>query len=158
MAERDRDEQGRARNARPRDALGRPLPYGVPGIATMPDDLDLPPEDSLRLAQKLLDEGRPFHAHEVLEAAWKSAPERDRELWKGLAQLAVGFTHVRRGNEKGAITLLSRAVQRISGYPDPPHGIAAARLTDHAGDLIDRIERDGLQSITAARLRPKLKT
>lgn len=156
MAERDRDDQGRARNARPRDALGRPLPYGTPGISTMPDDLDMPPDDSLRLAQKLLDEGRPFHAHEVLEAAWKSAADQERELWKGLAQLAVGFTHVRRGNEKGAITLLTRAVQRISGYPDPPYGIAAARLTDHARDLIDRIERDGLQTITAARLRPKL--
>ena len=29
--ERDRDEVGRARQARPRDRLGRPLPYGSPG-------------------------------------------------------------------------------------------------------------------------------
>src|SRR5829696_2092498 len=27
--DRDRDVEGRARNARPRDALGRPLPYGT---------------------------------------------------------------------------------------------------------------------------------
>ena len=30
-SDRDRDAEGRARNARPRDALGRPLPYGAVG-------------------------------------------------------------------------------------------------------------------------------
>ncbi|MYW74515.1 DUF309 domain-containing protein, partial [Pseudonocardia sp. SID8383] len=29
---RDRDDRGRARNARPRDAAGRPLPHGAPGV------------------------------------------------------------------------------------------------------------------------------
>ena len=33
----------RPRNARPRDAYGRPLPHGATGIPTMPDDLALPP-------------------------------------------------------------------------------------------------------------------
>ena len=41
--------------------------------------------------------GRPFHAHEVLEAFWKAAPPAERDFWQGLAQLAVGLTHARRG-------------------------------------------------------------
>ena len=57
--------------------------------------------------------GLPFHAHEVLEASWKAAPEAERELWQGLAQLAVGLTHVLRGNPTGATTLLQRARRRI---------------------------------------------
>ncbi len=38
-----------------------------------------------------------FHAHEVLEDAWKTGPEAQRELWRGLAQLAVGLTHAAPG-------------------------------------------------------------
>ena len=65
---RDRDPAGRPRNARPRDGLGRPLPRGALGQERVPDDLVLSPDESLALAQQMLDEGRPFHAHEVLEA------------------------------------------------------------------------------------------
>ena len=74
----------------------------------MPDDLVLPPLESLAEAQRLLDAGRPFHAHEVLEGTWKAAPEHERELWQGLAQLAVGLTHRARGNPVGAARLLER--------------------------------------------------
>ena len=72
---RERDQTGRPRNARPRDELGRPLPRGDSGVVGIPDDLVLSPQESLSEAQRLLDEGRPFHAHEVLEAAWKTAPD-----------------------------------------------------------------------------------
>ncbi|MCZ9345950.1 DUF309 domain-containing protein, partial [Streptomyces sp. TRM76130] len=35
--DRDRDDEGRARNARPRDGLGRPLPYGADGVPRQPE-------------------------------------------------------------------------------------------------------------------------
>jgi hypothetical protein len=121
---RDRDGEGRARNARPRDALGRPLPYGEVGEERAPEGVVRPPAQALAEAQALLDAGRPFHAHEVLEDAWKSAPEAERELWRGLAQLAVGLTHAMRGNATGAATLLERGAGNIGGYAAaPPHGI-----------------------------------
>jgi hypothetical protein len=97
------------------------------------------------LAQRLLDEGRPFHAHEVLEASWKTAPAAERDLWQGLAQIAVGLTHAGRGNAKGAAALLRRGGQRVAPYAaDPPHGIDAAAIARYASDLAVRIERDGL--------------
>ncbi|MDL4773361.1 DUF309 domain-containing protein [Actinomadura xylanilytica] len=121
---RDRDEAGRPRNARPRDAYGRPLPHGAPGVPTMPDDLTPAPADGLAEAQRLLDADRPFHAHEVLEAVWKDAPDPERELWRGLAQVAVGITHLRRGNRRGARALLERSADRLEPYAAaPPHGI-----------------------------------
>ena len=58
MVDRDRDEFGKARNSRPRDALGRPLPHGSRGVARIPDDLVLSPADSLTYAQELLDQER----------------------------------------------------------------------------------------------------
>jgi hypothetical protein len=139
--DRERDEAGRPRNARPRDELGRPLPRGAVGAVRVPDDLILTPADSLAEAQQLLDEGRPFHAHEVLEATWKAAPDAERDLWQGLAQLAVGLTHALRGNDAGAATLLRRGSDRISGYVDePPYDIDVAALLDWARSLAARLD------------------
>lgn len=139
--DRERDESGRPRNARPRDALGRPLPRGESGVQGVPEDLALSPRESLREAQRLLDEGHPFHAHEVLEASWKSAPESERDLWQGLAQLAVGLTHALRGNEVGAAAVLRRGADHIAGYADgPPHGLDVAGLLDWARTLAGQLE------------------
>jgi len=154
---RDRDTGGRPRNARPRDALGRPLPRGIPGVPTTPDDVVLAPAPALAEAQRLLDAGQPFHAHEVLEGTWKSAPEDERELWRGLAQLAVGLTHARRGNATGASRLLARAAERIAPYAEQPrHGIPVALLTTWTRRLAHRIDQDGLEALSPADLTPRL--
>lgn len=112
---RDRDDAGRARQARPRDALGRPLPYGAKGVEPVSED-PLPPLETIAEARRLLDEGRPFSAHEVLEARWKAAPEDERDLWQGLAQICVGLTHLARGNEVGGRRLLERGSDRVEEY------------------------------------------
>ena len=131
--DRDRDPAGRARNARPRDALGRPLPYGATGEERAPEGVVRTPAQALIEAQELLDAGRPFHAHEVLEDAWKQAPEDERRLWRGLAQLAVGQTHLLRGNARGAGTLLERGAGNLEPYLDaPPHGIYVRGLVEWA--------------------------
>jgi len=136
-ADRDRDTTGRPRNARPRDALGRPLPHGHAGIPPLPDDLDLGPDETLARAQRLLDAGLPFQAHEVLEAAWKNECDGRRDLWQGLAQLAVGLTHALRGNPSGAIALLERGVDRLTGYLEtPPYAVDVAGLVQWARRLI----------------------
>jgi len=156
---RDRDAAGRARNARPRDALGRPLPRGAPGDERIPDDLVLAPAQALRLAQQLLDEGRPFHAHEVLEASWKTAPPAERDLWQGLAQIAVGLTHARRGNAHGAATLLRRGADRVAGYAGrAPHDIDAASVCQVAREMAARIEREGLAAAGAGTMTVRLVT
>lgn len=157
--ERDRDAAGRPRNARPRDELGRPLPHGDVGVEGVPDDLALTPDETLAEAQRLLDEGRAFQAHEVLESTWKAAPEIERELWRGLAQLAVGLTHARRGNAVGAVELLRRAADRVEGYAgDPPHGVDVPGLVAWARTLVVRIEQDGLGVLTPGDVVPQLRS
>jgi hypothetical protein len=139
--ERDRDGAGRARNSRPRDALGRPLPYGAAGVARLPEGVVRSAEQTVALAQSLLDDGRPFQAHEVFEDAWKSGEQASRPLWKGLAQLAVGITHAARGNPAGAASLLRRAVATVAPVRSaPPHGIAVAELCDWALDSAARLD------------------
>src|SRR5690349_24522197 len=142
---RDRDAEGRARNARPRDALGRPLPYGAVGEERAPEGVVRPPDQALDEAQALLDAGRPFHAHEVLEDAWKSAPEGERELWRGLAQLAVGLTHAARGNATGGARLLRRGAGAAEAWAAAgggrrPHGIDLSGVIAWARTLAAEVE------------------
>jgi hypothetical protein len=156
---RDRDGAGRPRNARPRDELGRPLRRGAPGFEAFADDVALPPDESLAQAQRLLDAGRAFRAHEVLESTWKASPDGERELWRGLAQLAVGVTHAQRGNPVGAAELLRRAANRVEGYAArPPHGVDAAGLVAWARALVVRIESEGLDVLIPADLVPRLRS
>ena len=160
--QRDRDAAGRARNARPRDAAGRPLPRGAVGVERVPDDLVLDPQESVDETQRLLDEGMPFHAHEVLEAAWKAAEPAQRELWRGLAQLAVGLTHLQRGNTRGAVALLRRGAAHVihwrAGWTGPPPAnLALDDLVRHVETLADRVERGGPTVATGTDLRPRLR-
>lgn len=136
--DRDRDEAGRARQARPRDELGRPLPYGAQGVEPVSDEA-LPPDEALVLARRLLDEGRPFSAHEVLEARWKSCPAAERDLWQGLAQLCVALTHALRGNHVGARRLVERAaghLQRYDATDGPTYGLSPRKVIDCAREQV----------------------
>jgi predicted metal-dependent hydrolase len=76
----------------------------------------LPPSETLDVARGLVDEGRAFAAHEVLEARWKAGPDEERDLWQGLAQLCVALTHAARGNSVGAGRLLERGAGRLEAY------------------------------------------
>ncbi|WP_406457535.1 DUF309 domain-containing protein [Streptomyces sp. NBC_00876] len=172
---RDRDTEGRAHNARPRDGLGRPLPYGTPGVERQPEGVLRTPDQTVREAQRLLDAGMPFHAHEVFEDAWKSGPEADRELWRGLAQLAVGLTHAARGNATGGARLLRRGAAALAefagaggaadtadggagaGATAPAYGIGVGALTGWARELAARVERADGPPVNAAAEAPLLR-
>jgi len=93
------------------------------------------PAESLARAQHLLDAGTPFPAHDVLEAAWKTGPPHERDLWQGLAQLCVGLTHVQRDNPTGAAALIERGADRLRTYADAGHdrhGVDVERLVEWA--------------------------
>ncbi|NKI42074.1 DUF309 domain-containing protein [Streptomyces physcomitrii] len=158
---RDRDPEGRARSARPRDGLGRPLPYGAEGVARQPEGLVRTPEQTVDEAQGLLDRGRPFHAHEVFEDAWKSGPAGEEQLWRSLAQLAVGLTHAARGNRTGGPRLLRRGADGLAEWADrtgtpEPYGLALPGLLDWARELADRTEH-GQAPVDAGAEAPRLR-
>ncbi|MEU6293201.1 DUF309 domain-containing protein [Streptomyces sp. NPDC127168] len=158
---RDRDEEGRARNARPRDGLGRPLPYGADGVARQPEGVVRAPDATVAEAQRLLDEGKPFHAHEVFEDAWKSGPEEERQLWRGMAQLAVGLTHAARGNGTGGARLLRRGAGAVTEWAasgagrQRPYGVDLGAVAGWAVELAGDVE--GGASVDAGARAPRLR-
>ncbi|MFD7978272.1 DUF309 domain-containing protein [Streptomyces sp. NPDC059071] len=161
---RDRDAEGRARSARPRDGLGRPLAYGAEGVARQPEGVVRSPDGTVREAQRLLDAGMPFHAHEVFEDAWKSGPAGERDLWQGLAQTAVGLTHAARGNAAGGARLLRRGAGRVEEYARggaETYGIDVAGVVAWARGLAARVEAaggaGGAGAVDAAAEAPRLR-
>ncbi|GAA3374466.1 DUF309 domain-containing protein [Streptomyces racemochromogenes] len=153
--ERDRDGEGRARSARPRDGLGRPLPYGAEGVARQPEGVVRAPGLTVAEAQRLLDAGMPFHAHEVFEDAWKSGRAEDAGLWKALAQLAVGLTHAARGNSVGGARLLRRGAGALAGLGlGEAYGLDVAGLLGWARELAGRVEAG--ERVDAAAEAPRL--
>jgi hypothetical protein len=134
--DRDRDATGRPRNARPRDAAGRPLPRGTEGVPRVPDELNLTPNQAIATAQQYLDDDLPFQAHEIFETMWKQRRDAglpDAPVWQGLAQIAVGLTHAQRGNTTGAVTLLHRGAATLAEHD------GVAELADWATEAAARI-------------------
>jgi hypothetical protein len=109
-------------------------------VERQPEGVVRSPAESVGEAQALLDAGKPFHAHEVFEDAWKSGPDDERALWRALAQLAVGLTHAARGNTTGGA---------------PPHGLDLAHLAAWARELAGVVERDG-RPVDAGEWAPRL--
>jgi hypothetical protein len=123
---------------RGRDRLGRPVPLDSPQALPDVPEQALPRAEALALAQALVDEGRCFAAHEVLEASWKAAPDDERALWQGLAQVCVGATHLQRGNRVGAARLLRRGAGQLDGQTAPD--LAVGRVRAWALRLADAVD------------------
>jgi uncharacterized protein len=113
---------------RPRDRLGRPLPADadpalvaepVPGIGGLSDT------EVWALALRFIDDGMPFHAHEVFEERWRTATPDERAAWRALAQWGAALTHAARGNDVGARRLAERALDTLSAAPRIPIAIDA---------------------------------
>ena len=148
IADRDRNAEGRPENARPRDRFGAPLPRGsVDELAHRrePEEVVDSVAEALTEAARLFDEQRFFEAHEFLEYVWKSdeVTAGDRDFWKGVTQVAVGSCHVQRGNAKGAVTLLERAVSYMAPYPAVYGGVAADALAAGALRLAGHVREHG---------------
>ena len=132
------------RAARGRDAAGRPVPADSPDAVEPVPEEALPPHEALALARELLDRGRPFFAHDVLEAVWKAAPAGERSFWQGLAQVCVGLTHLQRGNPLGGARLLRRGADRLDEHRAVPgheaHGVDVARVAGTARARADAVD------------------
>ena len=126
-----------ARRERPRDELGRPLPRHEPNRLVIEDFDRLGIQESSRLGMAYFAAGHYFGAHEAWENCWKRAAETDdAEGFKGLAQLAAGYVHLRRGNSHGCRVLLGRAIGRLRTYTAGWQNLDLPRLIADAEALL----------------------
>jgi hypothetical protein len=135
---------------RPRDLLGRPLPWGAESSLALEDFDSLSLDENHELGRAHARAREWFAAHEAWETAWKQARDTDEaELFKGLSQMGAGYVHLFRGNAHGAATLLRRAAMRISRYEDGSRGVPTVALAErliadaHAVDDGDIVPGEG---------------
>ncbi|MEX2549455.1 MAG: DUF309 domain-containing protein [Nitriliruptoraceae bacterium] len=138
---RDRRDDGRPEQARPRDRTGRPLPYEATGVALIEDHEPASVEAALELGIRLWEEERFFESHECLEHVWHASPADDADLWQGVIQMAVAGVHLQRDNPSGATALLRRACERLSSYPDEHRGVAVTTAVARCSVLSAALER-----------------
>ncbi len=144
IAGRDRNDEGRPENARPRDRFGAPLPRGAADEMpdrVEPEDVCETVEEAIRHAAALFDQQRFFEAHEFFEWGWKGpvTPDAERGLHKGMAQVAVGYTHTQRGNARGAATLLQRGIDNLQPHRPARSGIDVDRAIADATAFLARV-------------------
>ena len=141
-----RPTETRNKPERPRDRLGRPLPWDAEGELELEDFDALSLEENHELGRRHARAGRWFPAHEAWETAWKQARDTDEaELFKGLSQMGAGYVHLLRGNAHGASTLLLRASRRIGGYPDGSRGVPTTALAARLADDAAAVDRGALE-------------
>ena len=134
--------ESRNKPERPRDLLGRPLPWGAKGMLALEDFDSLRLEQNHELGTTHARAGEWFPAHEAWETAWKQARDTDEaELFKGLSQMGAGYVHLFRGNAHGAATLLRRAALRISKYQDGSRGVSTTALAERLVADADAVDR-----------------
>ena len=124
----------------PRDRLGRPLRGEAAhheAFPAVPERNFISGEQAWSEAHNYLDQGLPFHAHEVFEQRWRCSPDSERTLWKSLAQWGAALTHRARGNAFGAQKVGLRAQENL-------------KLTTITPDYIDmELVRSSLRELLA---------
>src|ERR671915_130271 len=94
------------------------------------EPFSLPEDEVLRRGGALFDDGMYWEAHEVWEEVWRMRKGRpDRDFLKGIIQGAAGMWHATQGNYKGAVSVMSRAVEYLEPYRPARDGIDVERLS-----------------------------
>ena len=57
-----------------------------------------------------------FECHETIEAVWKEETRPIRLLYQGILQFGVALYHVERGNWRGAMKVLARAMPKLAHF------------------------------------------
>ncbi len=94
--------------------------------------------DALHRGAREFNRGLFFEAHETWEEAWRPMSGPDRDLFRGLIQLAVAAKKVGEGNANGANRLFERAHRLLVPYSPHRLGIDVAELCRRIARLRDQ--------------------
>ena len=97
--------------------------------------------EGLERGLELFNRGHYWEAHEAWEAAW--TPDRhgpDRDLYKGLIQVAAGCLHYGRANRRGAVNKWRSGARLLRVYVPSRYGLDLARLVAEVEALLAAME------------------
>ncbi len=112
---------------------------------------DQPPPSELLKGLAQFNAGQFWECHETLEEIWRREPGPVRDLYRGILQVGVGFLHLRRGNYRGAVSLLRRGIERLEPLPAACQGVDVAHLRRQARWCLEALVKLGPSRITEFR-------
>jgi len=104
-----------------------------------------PPSLTLRAAIRQFNAGDYFTCHETLEDLWGAEEGAVRQLYQGILQVSVGMHHLRRGNQRGALALLSRGTGLLRAFPTVCQGLDLTAFILETEQLRIQLEIAGLE-------------
>lgn len=116
---------------------------------------DLPPGRTATLdpveADRLFRQGialfngvRYWHAHEAWETIWRAAPNRERDFYQGLIQVAAGLLHLQRRNLRGARNKLAEGLDKLRPYEPAHNGVFVSELMGQGTRLLGELNEGHL--------------
>ena len=89
-----------------------------------------------------------FEAHEHWEGVWLQCEEPEKTMLQCLIQIAAAFHHLEKGNRRGAVSLLTRALGRLQPYPEELGGVSVRAIRQSVRDWLERLNNpDALQEL-----------
>ncbi len=106
-----------------------------------PRDRDAAVDPRLLQFWELFERQEFFESHEVLEELWMACGGAERNLYKGLIQIAVSLHHLCEGNLRGARKVFDTARALLQPYQPRGGGVRLDRLVEDAACMVERHER-----------------
>ena len=89
----------------------------------------------------LFNGSRYWHAHEAWETLWRAAPDRERDFYQGLIQVAAGLLHLQRRNVRGARNKLAEGLAKLQPFQPNHRGIFLNELIAKGGLILADLNR-----------------
>jgi hypothetical protein len=100
-----------------------------------------------------------YPQHDLFEEQWVKTEGPVRDLYRAVLQVGVAYYQIERGNHRGALKMLMRAVQWLEALPDVCQTINVAQLKADAYAVraeLERMNPDDIADFDESLLKPVL--
>lgn len=100
-------------------------------------------EEAIRRARILFNNEKYWGAHEILESVWKNSLKDEKDLLNGLILIAAAFVHEEKDESDICISILKRAMQKLSKATGLYFDLNVNRIKDTISEIVDtgQVER-----------------
>jgi hypothetical protein len=98
-----------------------------------------------------------YPQHDLFEEQWVNTEGPVRDLYRAVLQVGVAYYQIERGNHRGALKMLLRAVQWLEALPDVCQTIDVAQLREDAYAVraaLEAMDPDDISTFDLSLLKP----
>ena len=93
-------------------------------------------EDAIKDGISYFNDERFWECHEVLEGVWKKCYEGEKDLVQGIILVAAALVHFQKNENQICISILNRALNKLSNSNGKYHNIDVDRLRNKVNEIV----------------------